>query len=54
MKRYFLSRHTYVCISITLYQAAVDTSEDETCQTFVMHDEDHTLGNSLRYIIMKK
>ncbi|XP_071124479.1 DNA-directed RNA polymerases I and III subunit RPAC2-like [Mytilus galloprovincialis] len=27
--------------------------EDETCKTFVFHNEDHTLGNSLRYIIMK-
>ncbi|XP_070553896.1 DNA-directed RNA polymerases I and III subunit RPAC2-like [Ptychodera flava] len=27
--------------------------EDETCATFVMHGEDHTLGNALRYMIMK-
>ncbi|KAM7443979.1 DNA-directed RNA polymerases I and III subunit RPAC2 [Porites harrisoni] len=27
--------------------------DDETCATFVLHEEDHTLGNSLRYIIMK-
>ncbi|KAM8733391.1 DNA-directed RNA polymerases I and III subunit RPAC2 isoform 1-T1 [Acanthopagrus schlegelii] len=26
---------------------------DEGCVTFVLHDEDHTLGNSLRYMIMK-
>ncbi|XP_041111713.1 DNA-directed RNA polymerases I and III subunit RPAC2 [Polyodon spathula] len=26
---------------------------DDTCVTFVLHDEDHTLGNSLRYMIMK-
>uniref|UniRef100_A0A8D3AJT7 DNA-directed RNA polymerases I and III subunit RPAC2 n=1 Tax=Scophthalmus maximus TaxID=52904 RepID=A0A8D3AJT7_SCOMX len=26
---------------------------DEGCVTFVLHDEDHTLGNSLRYLIMK-
>ncbi|KAM8849030.1 DNA-directed RNA polymerases I and III subunit RPAC2 [Synchiropus picturatus] len=26
---------------------------DEGCVTFVMHHEDHTLGNSLRYMIMK-
>ncbi|XP_075899606.1 DNA-directed RNA polymerases I and III subunit RPAC2 isoform X2 [Nelusetta ayraudi] len=26
---------------------------DEGCVTFVMHEEDHTLGNSLRYMIMK-
>ncbi|XP_071087882.1 DNA-directed RNA polymerases I and III subunit RPAC2-like isoform X1 [Haliotis cracherodii] len=27
--------------------------DDETCRTFVMHNEDHTLGNSLRYVLMK-
>ncbi|XP_076446571.1 DNA-directed RNA polymerases I and III subunit RPAC2-like [Babylonia areolata] len=27
--------------------------DDETMCTFVLHDEDHTLGNSLRYMIMK-
>ncbi|KAG7223542.1 hypothetical protein INR49_028435 [Caranx melampygus] len=27
---------------------------DEGCVTFVLHDEDHTLGNSLRYMIMKQ
>ncbi|XP_056145892.1 DNA-directed RNA polymerases I and III subunit RPAC2 isoform X1 [Lampris incognitus] len=26
---------------------------DEGCVTFVLHDEDHTLGNSLRYMVMK-
>ena len=31
----------------------VNHSEDDTCQTFVFHGEDHTLGNSLRYMIMK-
>lgn len=30
------------------------SKEDETCATFVFHNETHTLGNSLRYIIMKK
>lgn len=29
-------------------------SEDLTAVTFQIHDEDHTLGNALRYIIMKK
>ncbi len=33
--------------------AAVDNSDDMGCQTFVLHEEDHTLGNSLRYMIMK-
>ncbi|XP_072914415.1 DNA-directed RNA polymerases I and III subunit RPAC2 isoform X1 [Hemitrygon akajei] len=26
---------------------------DESSVTFILHDEDHTLGNSLRYMIMK-
>ncbi|XP_059170795.1 DNA-directed RNA polymerases I and III subunit RPAC2-like [Physella acuta] len=26
---------------------------DETCQTFILHDEDHTLGNSLKYMLNK-
>eukprot|EP01137_Pigoraptor_chileana_P007181 Opistho-2@3489 len=32
--------------------AARDT-DPITCATFVLHDEDHTLGNALRYMIMK-
>lgn len=27
--------------------------DDETCLTFVLRGEDHTLGNALRYILMK-
>ena len=30
-----------------------DGNEDEYCKTFVIFDEDHTLANSLRYLIMK-
>jgi DNA-directed RNA polymerases I and III subunit RPAC2 len=26
---------------------------DDTCLTFTVHDEDHTLGNALRYVLMK-
>ncbi|XP_018422088.1 PREDICTED: DNA-directed RNA polymerases I and III subunit RPAC2-like [Nanorana parkeri] len=26
---------------------------DESCVTFVLHEEDHTLGNPLRYMVMK-
>lgn len=26
---------------------------DETCRTFILNGEDHTLGNSLRHVIMK-
>ncbi|KAK7503887.1 hypothetical protein BaRGS_00005010, partial [Batillaria attramentaria] len=33
--------------------APSEDKDDETSCTFVLHDEDHTLGNSLRYIIMK-
>lgn len=29
------------------------TSEDGTCASFKIADEDHTLGNALRYMIMK-
>lgn len=30
-----------------------DNPEDESCMTFVLHGEDHTLGNALRYMVMK-
>ncbi|XP_041359992.1 DNA-directed RNA polymerases I and III subunit RPAC2-like [Gigantopelta aegis] len=36
---------------LKIVNAVNDT--DETCQTFIMEDEDHTLGNGLRYIITK-
>lgn len=39
------------CLSL---QMPTGSEDDETCATFVLHEEDHTLGNSLRYIIMKK
>lgn len=26
---------------------------DETCQTFIMNDEDHTLGNALKYFVIR-
>uniref|UniRef100_A0A2L2YAT6 DNA-directed RNA polymerases I and III subunit RPAC2 n=2 Tax=Parasteatoda tepidariorum TaxID=114398 RepID=A0A2L2YAT6_PARTP len=29
------------------------TEDDDTCRTFILKDEDHTLGNALRYIISK-
>lgn len=29
------------------------SDDDETCCTFLLHNEDHTLGNSLRYMILK-
>jgi len=31
----------------------ITTEEDGTCVTFVLKGEDHTLGNALRYMIMK-
>ncbi len=30
-----------------------DGNDTEFCKTFVIYDEDHTLANSLRYLIMK-
>lgn len=31
------------------------TAQDgDTCVTFMLNNEDHTIGNALRYIIMKK
>lgn len=38
-----------------MFQLATEAgSEDETSMTFVIDKEDHTLGNSLRYMVMKK
>ncbi|XP_009560579.1 DNA-directed RNA polymerases I and III subunit RPAC2 [Cuculus canorus] len=38
-------------------KAALETVQadgtDGNCVTFVLHDEDHTLGNALRYMVMK-
>ncbi|XP_077974557.1 DNA-directed RNA polymerases I and III subunit RPAC2-like [Styela clava] len=31
----------------------LEDGSGENCCTFVFYDEDHTLGNALRYIIMK-
>lgn len=39
--------------SSALSQVQADGADDG-CVTFVLHDEDHTLGNALRYMIMKK
>ena len=36
------------------FQLPLDNVEDGSCMTFVMKDEDHTLGNALRYMLMKK
>ncbi|XP_065681512.1 DNA-directed RNA polymerases I and III subunit RPAC2 [Hydra vulgaris] len=36
-----------------LERVKLNDPDDEKCQTFVFHNEDHTIGNSLRYMIMK-
>lgn len=36
-----------------LEMLSMDDVDDITCMTFVFRGEDHTLGNALRYIIMK-
>ncbi|KAG8553237.1 hypothetical protein GDO81_003332 [Engystomops pustulosus] len=39
---------------VQLVPAQVQASgTDESCVTFVLHEEDHTLGNALRYMVMK-
>ena len=35
-------------------QLSMDDVDDVTCMTFVFKGEDHTLGNALRFAIMKK
>jgi DNA-directed RNA polymerase I and III subunit RPAC2 len=30
-----------------------DSTHDDFCKTFVLIDEDHTLANALRYLVMK-
>ena len=39
--------------SVKIEVEAVKDGSGDTCCTFVIHDEDHTLGNSLRYVISK-
>lgn len=36
------------------YGIVSDTAMDPCNMTLAIHGEDHTLGNALRYIIMKK
>lgn len=45
--------HRVFKIDVLSFKVQADGA-DEGCVTFVMHDEDHTLGNSLRYMVMKK
>ena len=47
-----ITLRTYIpCVCV---QLSMDDVDDVTCVTFVLRGEDHTLGNALRYIIMKK
>ncbi|XP_066189964.1 SLAIN motif-containing protein-like isoform X2 [Sylvia atricapilla] len=39
--------------SLRALEAIQADGTDGNCVTFVLHDEDHTLGNSLRYMVMK-
>jgi DNA-directed RNA polymerase subunit L len=32
----------------------VHSATSDYSKTYVFHDEDHTLGNSLRYVLMRK
>ncbi|XP_051514591.1 DNA-directed RNA polymerases I and III subunit RPAC2 isoform X2 [Myxocyprinus asiaticus] len=46
------ARHSLTSASALSEKVCADGA-DEGCVTFVLHEEDHTLGNSLRYMIMK-
>mmetsp|Transcript_5743 Transcript_5743/g.9573 ORF Transcript_5743/g.9573 Transcript_5743/m.9573 type:complete len:113 (-) Transcript_5743:243-581(-) len=34
-------------------QLSMAESKDETCSTFLIHKEGHTMGNALRYVVSK-
>ena len=36
------------------FQLAGEDPKDLTCQTYILNEEDHTIGNALRWMIMKK
>ncbi|KAL3879047.1 hypothetical protein ACJMK2_031361 [Sinanodonta woodiana] len=40
-------------VTKNLELSSTGSDEDETCRTFIFRNEDHTLGNALRYIIMR-
>jgi len=42
------------CIFLFQILTHNETGIDETCQTFIMNDEDHTLGNALKYFVIRK
>jgi len=42
------------CISLLQILTHGQNGIDETCQTFIMNDEDHTLGNALKYFVIRK
>ncbi|KAF8918619.1 RBP11-like subunits of RNA polymerase [Mucidula mucida] len=39
--------------SIPKVQIVPGTSPDDSCATFRIHDESHTIGNALRWMLMK-
>lgn len=39
---------------ISIVSTAEGAAEDKRCATFSIRNEDHTLGNALRHVIMKK
>ncbi|XP_003383582.1 PREDICTED: DNA-directed RNA polymerases I and III subunit RPAC2-like [Amphimedon queenslandica] len=38
---------------LRLHILPLEDPDDVTCMTFVLQDEDHTLGNALRWILIK-
>jgi len=47
--------YIYVCLQCRVQILTHNENGiDETCQTFIMNDEDHTLGNTLKYFIIRK
>ena len=43
-----------IYVFASILQIPVEGAEDDSCVTFVMHGECHTLGNALRYVLSKK
>lgn len=48
---YDMQHNTVIILHL---QVTLDDPDDITCMTFVLKGEDHTLGNALRYMILKK
>ena len=45
---------TFGCAMSGSSQVSLEDPDDTSCMTFVLKEEDHTLGNALRYMILKK